>query len=235
MHYPVLLVIRYQTSQNKSSDCLNKRYRFLGSQCLIKHHNSLFQQPHLRQALDVPNRRPCKDIGLYRVPLRQPDDLRCAGCKVKFDLSTFAVVVYLIQVDSGGYFCSFCGTRSASASRYGQARFPAASGATCQAFAGRNAPRTGGCTLGIHRQVLKGRLRGQRADASTGHADGIPLFQIKGRWRLETVQDMRSSSSNPVSGSETSIKSYGSKEEIRARKARKRLMRLTLRQTHLYR
>ena len=75
---------------------------------------------------------------------------------------------------------------------------------------------TGGCTLGIHRQVLKGRLRGQRADASTGHADGIPLFQIKGRWRLETVQDMRSSSSNPVSGSETSIKIYGSKEEIQA-------------------
>ena len=78
---------------------------------------------------------------------------------------------------------------------------------------------TGGCTLGIHRQVLKGRLRGQRADASTGHADGIPLFQIKGRWRLETVQDMRSSSSNPVSCSETSIKIYGSKEEIRARKS----------------
>ncbi len=37
---------------------------------------------------------------------------------------------------------------------------------------------TGGCTLEIHRQVLKGRLRGQRADASAGHADGIPLFQI---------------------------------------------------------
>ena len=37
---------------------------------------------------------------------------------------------------------------------------------------------TGGCTLEIHRQVLKGRLRGQRADASTGHADGVPLFQI---------------------------------------------------------
>ena len=35
---------------------------------------------------------------------------------------------------------------------------------------------------------------------------------------METVQDMRSSSSNPVSCSETSIKIYGSKEEIRARK-----------------
>ena len=51
----------------------------------------------------------------------------------------------------------------------------------------------------------------------------MPLFSreksyLKGRWRLETVQDMRSSSSNPVSCSETSIKIYGSKEEIRARK-----------------
>ena len=30
---------------------------------------------------------------------------------------------------------------------------------------------TGGCTLEIHRQVLKGRLRGQRADAPAGHAE----------------------------------------------------------------
>ena len=36
-----------------------------------------------------------------------------------------------------------------------------------------------GCrTLEIYRQVLKGGLRGQRADAPAGHADGIPLFQI---------------------------------------------------------
>ena len=52
----------------------------------------------------------------------------------------------------------------------------------------------------------------------------MPLFSrekssLKGRWRLETVQDMRYSSSNPVSCSETSIKIYGSKEEIRARKS----------------
>ena len=52
----------------------------------------------------------------------------------------------------------------------------------------------------------------------------MPLFSrekssLKGRWRLETVQDMRYSSSNPVSYSETSIKIYGSKEEIRARKS----------------
>ena len=52
----------------------------------------------------------------------------------------------------------------------------------------------------------------------------MPLFSrekssLKGRWRLETVQDMRSSSSNPVSCSETPIKIYGSKEEIRARKS----------------
>ena len=52
----------------------------------------------------------------------------------------------------------------------------------------------------------------------------MPLFlrekpSLKGHWRLETVQDMRSSSSNPVSCSETSIKIYGSKEEIRAQKS----------------
>ena len=52
----------------------------------------------------------------------------------------------------------------------------------------------------------------------------MPLFSrekssLKGRWRLETVQDMRSSSSNPVSCSETFIKIYGSKEEIRDRKS----------------
>ena len=42
---------------------------------------------------------------------------------------------------------------------------------------------------------------------------------LKGRWRLETVQDMRASRSNPVSCPETSIKIYGSKEEIRAQKS----------------
>ena len=52
----------------------------------------------------------------------------------------------------------------------------------------------------------------------------MPLFSrekssLKGRWRLETVQDMRSSGSNLVSCSETPIKIYGSKEEIRARKS----------------
>ena len=52
----------------------------------------------------------------------------------------------------------------------------------------------------------------------------MPLFSrekssLKGRWRLETVQNLRSSSSNPVSCPETSIKIYGSKEEIRARKS----------------
>lgn len=52
----------------------------------------------------------------------------------------------------------------------------------------------------------------------------MPLFwreksSLKGRWRLETVRDMRSFGSNPVSCSETSIKIYGSKEEIRARKS----------------
>ena len=34
------------------------------------------------------------------------------------------------------FFCSFCGTRSVSASRYGSHRFPAASAVAYQAFAG---------------------------------------------------------------------------------------------------
>ena len=55
---------------------------------------------------------------------------------------------------------------------------------------------TGGCTLEIHRQVLKGRLRGQRADASTGHDMNnapfvidsvfISLSLIKGAYQSET-------------------------------------------------
>ena len=36
-----------------------------------------------------------------------------------------------------------------------------------------------GCrTLEIYLQVLKGGLRGQRADTPAGHADGVPLFRI---------------------------------------------------------
>ena len=46
---------------------------------------------------------------------------------------------------------------------------------------------------------------------------------------------MKSSSSNPVSCSEASIKIYGQKKKSGLEKARKRLMRLALRQTHLYR
>ena len=65
-------------------------------------------QPHLAAlppvALYVPNRRPCKYVGLHRIPLRQPDDLRRAVYKIKSDLAPFAVVVRLIQVDSGGSF-----------------------------------------------------------------------------------------------------------------------------------
>ena len=36
----------------------------------------------------------------FTVSNSAPDDLRCAGCKVKSDLSPFAVVVRLIQVGS---------------------------------------------------------------------------------------------------------------------------------------
>ena len=63
-------------------------------------------------------------------------------------------------------FCSFCGIWSASASRYGLKQL-------VKRPPVESLRATGGCTLEIHRQVLKGRLRGQRADASTGHAEAF--------------------------------------------------------------
>ena len=46
----------------------------------------------------------CKDVRFYRIPTRQLYDLRCAAFKVKPQITPFAVVVRLIQVDRGGYF-----------------------------------------------------------------------------------------------------------------------------------
>ena len=54
--------------------------------------------------MNKPDPRFCKDIGLYRIPICQFDNLRCAVFKIKPQLAPFAVVVRLIQVDSGGYF-----------------------------------------------------------------------------------------------------------------------------------
>ena len=54
--------------------------------------------------MNKPDHRFCKDIGLYRIPICQPHDLRCAAFKIKPKLAPHAVVVRLIQVDSGGYF-----------------------------------------------------------------------------------------------------------------------------------
>ena len=52
--------------------------------------------------LTIPDCCPCKDVGFYRVPFNQPDDLRRSFFKIKSDLSPLVVVVRLIQVDSGG-------------------------------------------------------------------------------------------------------------------------------------
>ena len=54
--------------------------------------------------MNKPGHRFCKDIGLYRIPICQLYDLRCAAFKIKPELAPHAVVVRLIQVDSGGYF-----------------------------------------------------------------------------------------------------------------------------------
>ena len=46
----------------------------------------------------------CKFLAYHRIPLCQADNLRCSSLKIKRNLTPFAVVVHLIQVDSGGYF-----------------------------------------------------------------------------------------------------------------------------------
>ena len=55
-----------------------------------------------RQSLNKSNCRLCKDVGLYRVPISQSDDLRCAVFKIKPQFTPLAVVVDQIFVDSGG-------------------------------------------------------------------------------------------------------------------------------------
>ena len=52
----------------------------------------------------VSNHFSCKYLVYHRIPLRQLDDLRCSSLKIKRNLTPFAVVVHLIQVDSGGDF-----------------------------------------------------------------------------------------------------------------------------------
>ena len=70
----------------------------------LKRHDYGSQHPYLRQTLDISYCCLSKDIGFYRVPICQFDDLRCAAFKIKPKLTQFAVVVCLIQVDSGGNF-----------------------------------------------------------------------------------------------------------------------------------
>ena len=73
-----------------------------------------------------------------------PPALRSSPCRFQ-NRTEFRPIHRRCPPDTGRqrrpFFCSFFGTRSASASRYGYTRFPAASGAVCQVFAGRIAPR----------------------------------------------------------------------------------------------
>ena len=46
----------------------------------------------------------CKFLAYHRIPLCQADNLRCSSLKIKRNFTPFAVVVHLIQVDSGGDF-----------------------------------------------------------------------------------------------------------------------------------
>ena len=54
--------------------------------------------------MNKPNRGFCENFGLYRIQLRQLDDLRRAVFKIEPNFAPFAVARRLIQVDSGGYF-----------------------------------------------------------------------------------------------------------------------------------
>ena len=44
----------------------------------------------------------CKFLAYRRIPLRQQNNLRRSGLKIKRNLAPFAVVVHLVEVDSGG-------------------------------------------------------------------------------------------------------------------------------------
>ena len=49
----------------------------------------------------------CKHMAAHRIPLRQPNNLRCVAYEVKPNLAPLAVAVCLILVDCGGDFL-FC-------------------------------------------------------------------------------------------------------------------------------
>ena len=106
--------------------------------------------------MNKPDRLFCKDIGLDRIPICQTHDLRCAVFKIKPQLAPFAVVVRLIQVDSGGYFfVPFAALGLLQRHGMDKTAFQ-----QLQAQLVKRPPveplRTAGCrTLEIHRQVLK--------------------------------------------------------------------------------
>ena len=107
--------------------------------------------------MNKPDHRFCKDIGLYRVPICQLYDLRCAAFKIKPQFTPHAVVIHLIQVDSGGnFFVPFAALGLLQRHGMDKSAFQ-----QLQAQLVKRPPveplRTAGCrTLEIHRQVLKG-------------------------------------------------------------------------------
>ena len=72
--------------------------------CLSKTARPQISAVSLPASLYVPDRRFCKDVRFYRIPICQFYYLGCAVLKVKPNFAPFAVVVRLILVDSGGYF-----------------------------------------------------------------------------------------------------------------------------------
>ena len=119
-----------------------------------------------------------KNVALCGIPLCQPHDLRCSSLKIKRNLTPFAVVVHLIQVDSGGDFLFVFGLgfafqpdhmkHSGFCQQTGQVFYGFAVGSFCAAS---------GAALKEKRQFFKGQPSADGTDPSTGHTDGVSLFQ----------------------------------------------------------
>lgn len=120
----------------------------------------------------------CKFLAYRRIPFRQPDDLRCFGLKIKRNLTPFAVVVHLVEVDSGGDF--LFAFDLGFAFQLNHVKHPGFCQQTSQmfhSFAIGPFCAAGCAALKEDCQFFKGQSGADGTDPATGHTDGISLFQ----------------------------------------------------------
>lgn len=120
----------------------------------------------------------CKFLTYRRIPLCQPDDLRCSSLKIKLNLTPVAVVVHLIQVDSGGDFLFAFGLGFAFQPNH--VKHPGFCQQTSQmlhGFAVGPFCTTGCAALKEDCKFFKGQSGADGTDPTTGHTDGVSLFQ----------------------------------------------------------